>query len=850
MPLILLILSGNLWAFSNFLGEVPISRYFPSAGEFADFRPDSGEYIRDTDPLANETGALKYGRYFRVRAPSGKTGKNARIFVFDLAVLVFASILLFSAVGLAASIAGLGSAAADYAVLRAAAAALVSGVLMPEEKKKRIALFKQRGAGLRLKFASFTICLVLLVVVMVSAPLYFKMIQTQQETLLEGLRDRSSVLMESLASGVRAYLPREDILELSFLPAEIGAVPEARYATITGYNPATPVFDDLVWATNDPDILDKIDTAELELGVSRLSDRLTPQLENIAVRVNERAHAHVGNLAAEIAALTARAGEPGIQTVRASLETRLNEELFHLYREIGSEPVFRTDRPADTVSRNYIFFKPILYRQGTDSYYFRGLIRLEVSIDSILDQIARGKRVLQQVILFVALSALAIGILGALILSGFIIRPIRRLVSHVELIRDTDDKSRLEGVSIRIESNDELAVLGAAINDMTSGLVRAAQASRDLILGKEIQKKFIPLETGSDGNKLTAGYKDTKYAQFFGYYEGAKGVSGDYFDYQDLNGRYFAVIKCDVAGKGVPAALIMIQVATMFLNYFKTWKPDAKGMHIEDVVYQINGFIEALGFKGRFAAFTLALFDSLTGLIRFCNAGDNIIHWYDASDRRMKTITLRETPAAGILPNILVETKGGYTVQTFTLESGDILFLYTDGIEEAKRMFRDASFKEIACTEGSSDASRESQPADQRDEELGAARVEAVINAVMNRRVYVLQKHRDPEGGSPEGGRELTFDFTHSGGTVEEAIMALVSVEKIFRIYKPPSAGEETRVLVDKKVDKFLSAYFRQYQDYCRNTRECPENDTYMYYTHLNEDAQYDDLTILGIKRK
>ncbi|MDR2070520.1 MAG: SpoIIE family protein phosphatase [Treponema sp.] len=843
MSLTFLILSGNLWALSNFWGELPLSSYFPAARDFPGSRPAStqSQSIRDSDPPVNETGAVKYGEYLRVWEPPWKTGE-ARIFVLDMLVFVVAGVLLFSALGLTVSVLGLGSVAADYAALRIDAAALVSGALLPEEKKKRTAVFSRRGVGLRIKLASFTICLVLLVVVMVSAPLYFRMIQTQQETLLEGLRDRASVLMESLASGARTYLAAEDTLELSFLLEETAFVPEARYATITGYNPATPGFDDQVWATNDPDILDKIDTAELELGVSRLSDRLTPRLENIAVKLNEHARSRVENLAAGLAALTAGAEE---NEVRASLETRLDEELSQIYREIGSEPVFPAGGPMDNVDRNYIFFKPILYRQGTDNYYFRGLVRLEVSIDSILDQIVLGKQVLLEVILFVALSALAIGVLGALILSGFIIRPIRRLVSHVELIRDTDDKSRLDGISIRINSNDELAVLGATINDMTRGLVKAAHASHDLIIGKEIQKKFIPLETDREGNKMTTGYKDTRYAQFFCYYEGAKGVSGDYFDYLALNGRYFAIIKCDVAGKGVPAALIMIQVATMFLNYFKTWKPDVKGMHIEDVVYQINDFIEALGFEGRFAAFTLALFDSFTGLLRFCNAGDNIIHWFDASERRMKSLSLPETPAAGVLPNVLVETKGGYTVQTFALESDDILFLYTDGIEEAKRKFRDSSFKEISCTEGITGTPHENHTAGQWDEEMGAARVEAVINAVMNRQVYTLRKHHNPEGD-----RDLKFDFTRCEGTVEETIMALVSVEKIFRIYKSPSIGEETRILVDKKVDEFLKKYFIQYQDYCHNTRECPENNMYMYYTHVNEDAQYDDLTILGIKRK
>jgi hypothetical protein len=367
-----------------------------------------------------------------------------------------------------------------------------------------------------------------------------------------------------------------------------------------------------------------------------------------------------------------------------------------------------------------------------------------------------------------------------------------------------------------------------------------------------VQKKFIPLETDREGNKLSSGFKDAKNAQFFGYYEGAKGVSGDYFDYQDLDGRYFAIIKCDVAGKGIPAALIMIQVATMFLNYFKAWEPGEKGMHIEEAVYQINEFIETLGFKGRFAAFSLALFDSETGVIRFCNAGDNIVHLYSDSEKKMKTVTLPQTPAAGVLPNSLVESKGGYQAQAVTLDHGDMLLLYTDGIEEAKRKFRKSLFQEILCAgapesggiapEGAVHANH---TVGQGDEEMGADRVEAIINAVMNKQLYTLYKHHNPEGEL-----ELQFDFRSCAGTVEETIMAMVSVEKMFRLYRDPNAGEDSRVLVDKKIDLFLKEHFRQYRAYCSQTREAPGSESYMYYTHVKEDEQYDDLTILGIHRK
>ncbi|MDR1444652.1 MAG: histidine kinase, partial [Treponema sp.] len=101
-----------------------------------------------------------------------------------------------------------------------------------------------------------------------------------------------------------------------------------------------------------------------------------------------------------------------------------------------------------------------------------------------------------------------------------------------------------------------------------------------------------------------------------------------------------------------------------------------------------------------------------------------------------------------------------------------------------------------------------------------------------------------------KAGADLRFDFTLCRGTVEEVIMALVSVEKMFRCYKDPRTGEDSRVLVDRKLDKFLMTHFFQYRSYCSRTRENTGNNSYMYYTHLNEDEQYDDLTILGIKRK
>ncbi|MDR0324134.1 MAG: SpoIIE family protein phosphatase [Treponema sp.] len=804
------------------------------------------------------SGTVKYGDYSMEWRPSWTILSDGKITVNPVFLLA-ALLIVFCLFGSVAAVRGIGGVIAEGAAVQQEALAIITGDFMPSEKKQRFVRIQKRGRGLRFKLASFTIGLVLLIVIMISTPMYLIMTSMQRETLLQSLWDRSKVLLEGLATSARAYLPMGDsgLLELGFLPAQSTALPEADYVTITGFRSGS-IHSDYVWATNDPEILSKIDTAEYRPGFSRITDDITPRYEQISSELNNRAREAVGDLSTSIMQLTQEGISLALSTDAASmrrlediqvtinsLQVRLTEILTEISGEIGSQPDFSAENIHRNGERAFIFFKPVMYRQGAEDNYFRGLIRLEVSLDSIMNEIFQGQFILLRVIIIVALAAILIGIAGAFIFSALIIRPIRKLVSHIEIIRDTEDKSKLAGVDINIKSKDEIAILGNTINDMTQGLVKAALAASDLSIGKEIQKKFIPLEVDSQGNKKTSGFKHTPHLNFFGYYEGAKGVSGDYFDYLELDGRYYAIIKCDVAGKGIPAALIMIQVATMFINFFRRWKPSEKGMHIEDLVYQINDFLETLGFKGRFAAFSLCILDSKTGEVRFCNAGDNIVHLYDESEGRLKTITLPQTPATGVLPNFMIQSTGGYKVQTLKIDHGDILLLYTDGIEEAKRKFRSNDFKEITCTAGPVDTPHENHICGQADEEMSPERVEGIINAVMAREIYTLKKFHNPEGDM-----KLEFDFSSSEGSVEDVIMAMVSVEKIFRCYKNPKAGEDSRILVDKKIDEFLKKYFLQYRHYCSHTREYLENEAYLYYTFVEEDEQYDDLTILGIKRK
>src|SRR5207244_5915454 len=97
------------------------------------------------------------------------------------------------------------------------------------------------------------------------------------------------------------------------------------------------------------------------------------------------------------------------------------------------------------------------------------------------------------------------------------------------------------------------AQAGVALDNarMHESLITRAGLERDLELAKHVQKSFLPKKL-----PVAPGY------DFFAHYESAQEVGGDYYDFIPLPGGRLAVMIGDVAGKGVPAALLMAKVSS------------------------------------------------------------------------------------------------------------------------------------------------------------------------------------------------------------------------------------------------------------------------------------------------
>jgi len=717
-------------------------------------------------------------------------------------------------------------------------------------------------SSVRIKFIIIIITILLVVIISVAASLAIAIIRPYKNLLSNSLLLQTKILLDNLELRVQNHFLNPNREDLDFLLLNRVTFPEAKYVVVTGRSSAAGQEGlHYVLATDYHDIGKVINTHRYIPGESQFYpegiEEILQKLTNINNEASIIVQRHIDSvklLMDELETLKMQRDpyrlkrRTEIQANIRHLEAKLQAQLSALADQgFGSYPDYSMQNLSKKRTE-YLFYEPVIYYNAENPQEsVQGIVFVDISVESLLEKINDQQNRLIRVIVEISSIVLIAGIFTAWFLSSLFVRPLGLLAAHVALIRDTEDKEKLAGKSVQVTSRDEFGMLGTTINDMTERLAAAAALSKDLRVGKEIQKMFIPLDLSSSGRKLTTGSHRDSYSEFFGYYEGAHGVSGDYFDYRKLDAYHYAVIKCDVAGKGVPAALIMVEVATLFQNYFQNWSYKRDGYNLSNIVMQINDVIESHGFIGRFAAFSLCIINMRVGDAYFCNAGDNIVHIYDKQARRLKSYTLHSGSAAGAFSSEMINLNGGYPVEKIHLNCGDILLLYTDGIEESKRKLRMSISKpkdnpDFITPEDKSDANH---LIGNDSETLGKDRVEAIIEAVLARKRFTLKKRQ-----SDFIYEQMDFDFSSCNGTIEDAVLALISVEKVFRMYKDSSAQSFDCVQVDKKIDAFLSKCFLQYDVYCCDKVPHPIYDEYFYYKQIKEDIQYDDLTILGIARR
>ena len=189
---------------------------------------------------------------------------------------------------------------------------------------------------------------------------------------------------------------------------------------------------------------------------------------------------------------------------------------------------------------------------------------------------------------------------------------------------------------------------------------------------KQKQDKEMDIAMGVQRSLLPTQLPTVEGWEFFASYDTAQAVGGDYYDaFFVENGQKVCLAFGDVAGKGVPASLVMSRIATVVTNVM-TFVGDVK-----EAVCRINNQMCTRAVEGRFVTFVLCVIDVKTGEMSIAIAG----HMPIMIRKTDGTIIEFGEEAVGVPIGVMEDFP--YDVMVRTIEPGETCVIYTDGVSEA-----------------------------------------------------------------------------------------------------------------------------------------------------------------------
>ncbi len=324
--------------------------------------------------------------------------------------------------------------------------------------------------------------------------------------------------------------------------------------------------------------------------------------------------------------------------------------LYPYYWSSGQEP----DRAAETV----------LFIELSTSRLIRNVFHSESNVSRTIIG------VLELVVgFFVAVELLSL--VAGIFVTKSITSAVHSLDRGTEFIRRGDFSHR-----IMVKSDDQLGALAKSFNQMTEYVqtlvkerVQKERLERELEIAKEVQEQLFPKQA-PQMNKM----------ELSGLCLPARIVSGDYYDFLQLDKQRMGLALGDICGKGISAALLMANLqATLRSNVFARGPhalPETDGINgsVAAVVKVLNKQIYDFTSANKFASFFYAVYDESRSRLTYCNAGHNPPLYFNSQGfQRLAT----GGTVVGIFPD------ADFEQETIQLQSGDIFLAYTDGIVES-----------------------------------------------------------------------------------------------------------------------------------------------------------------------
>lgn len=188
---------------------------------------------------------------------------------------------------------------------------------------------------------------------------------------------------------------------------------------------------------------------------------------------------------------------------------------------------------------------------------------------------------------------------------------------------------------------------------------RAERLAEELRRAATMQQNLLPPEPVREGKVVVAGKNIPSFD-----------VGGDYFDFIAAEDGLLFVGLGDVAGKGMAAAMLMMNLQASVRAQVETGRP------LQDVMARLNRSIHQSVRGLRFVTLFVARIDTASGVVTYVNGGHNPPYVMRATGE-IETLS-----SGGLLLGMFPEAE--YEQGTITLSPGDLLVIYSDGVTEAR----------------------------------------------------------------------------------------------------------------------------------------------------------------------
>ena len=232
-----------------------------------------------------------------------------------------------------------------------------------------------------------------------------------------------------------------------------------------------------------------------------------------------------------------------------------------------------------------------------------------------------------------------------------------------EVIRNRDEVGQLAASIDQMEEQIETYV-----TDITKITAERERINTELSLATRIQAAFVP--------HVFPPFPDRTEFELYASMDPAKEVGGDFYDFFLIDEEHLGLVIADVSGKGVPAALFMM-VSKIILQSCAML-----GQSPAEILNKTNEAICSNNQEGMFVTVWLGILEISTGKLTAANAG----HEYPLLRSPGGDFALYKDRHGFVIGGM---SEAKYREYELQLEPGSKLFVYTDGVSEAKNVDRE-----------------------------------------------------------------------------------------------------------------------------------------------------------------